>query len=60
MSGSALGDSGGALGGPGGASGGSGGAHERALRVSIYRLTPDQPHSGCYVNYDYVRGGPPK
>ena len=46
--GSALGGYGGALGGPGGASGGSGGALE-ALGVSIYRLTPDQPHSGRYV-----------
>ena len=47
--GSALGGYGGALGGPGGASGGSGGALE-ALGVSIYRLTPDQPRSGRYVN----------
>ena len=37
-SGSALGGSGGALGGLG-----------RALGGSIYRKTPDQPHSGRYV-----------
>ena len=41
-SGGALGGSGGALGGSGGALGGSGGA----LGGSLYRQTPDQPHSG--------------